>query len=159
MKSGVLRFSAGLLSAFVAAVCTETLLTCGYTGIWLLFSQPIHNTDVGDGFSFIAISAMYASAIIALPTTAFVALPYFIISNHLGHSSRRYYLRSGLIIGLLVILAVGIWHFRYPGPPFRIDFDVVFFTVSSMIAGAMATLAFWGIARPDRLQQGQPASG
>lgn len=159
MRSVVLRVSAGLLSAFVTAVCTETLLTCGYTGIWLLLSQPIRNTDVGDGLSFIAISAMYASASIALPTTVFVALPYFIVSNHLRHSSRRYYLWSGLIIGLLVISAAGIWHFRYPGPPFRINFDVVFFTISSMIAGAMATLAFWITARPDRFQQRQPASG
>jgi len=156
MNSGILRVLVGLVGAFVTAVCTETLLTCGYAGIWLLASQSVQNT--GDGLSFIAITAMYASGSIALPTIILIALPYAVVSNYWRKSSRRYYLWSGLVIGLLAIVAAGIWHYRYPGPPIRADFDMAFFAISSMVTGVIAALAFWLIARPDRLQHQLPAS-
>jgi hypothetical protein len=153
MKSSFFRILAGLLSAWVAAVCVETLLTCAYTGIWVLFSLPLGNTNAADGMSFIATTALYASAIVSLPAIAFVALPYFLVSNYLGYSSRRYYLWSGSILGLLIIVAVGIYHFRGPGPPIGLRGDVIFFIGSAMITGSAAALAFWTVVRPDRLRQ------
>jgi hypothetical protein len=159
MRAVFFRTAVGLIGAFVIAVCAEAMLTLLYTGTWLLAARPIANTDVLDGTSFIVMSAMYVSASIALPAIIFVALPYVVVSNYLGKSSRRYYLCSGLSIGLLVIAVVGIWHLRYPGPPMRLRVDDLFFAVSAMITGAAAALAFWRIARPDRLQQRKPTSG
>src|ERR1700761_2689973 len=123
MRSSFFRVLAGLLIAYVVAVCSETLLTCVYTGIWALFSLPLGTSNATDGLSFIATTALYASAIVSLPAIAFVALPYFLVSSYLGYSSRRYYLWSGSTLGLLIIIAIGIYHFRGPGPPIGLRGD------------------------------------
>jgi hypothetical protein len=158
MRAGLFRTVAGLVGAFVVAVCTETMLTLFYTGLWLLAARPNRSADVLGGTSFIAMSAMYVSARIALPAVIFVALPYVVVSNHFGKSSRRYYLWSWLAIGLLVITIAGIWHFRYPGPPTQLSGENIFFAVSAMITGSAAALAFWLIARPDQLRKISPRS-
>ncbi len=154
MRARVLRSAAGLVVAFVVAVCAETMLTLLYTGIWLLMALPIRNTDVLDGTSLIAISAMYVSANIAWPAVLFLALPYVVVSSHFGKSSRRYYLASGLVIGFIAIAVAGLWHFRYPGPPIRFSGEYVFYALSAMITGSVAALAYWLIARPDRCEEG-----
>ena len=77
MRSSFFRVLAGLFGAYVVSVCTETLLSCLYAGIWALFSLPLGSSNAADGLSFIATTALYASAIVSLPAIAFVALPHF----------------------------------------------------------------------------------
>ena len=159
MRSRTLSIAAGLVGAFLAAVCAGIVLSCGYAVMRVLSSGPSATANMGEGLAFIAINAMYVSASLALPTILLVALPHVIISNRLRHFSRKYYLWSGVAIGLLVVVVVGIRQHLHPGPPVRIGPDQWFFIFSAIIAGALAALIFWNIARPDRSQSQEPASG
>lgn len=150
MRSRTLSIATGLIGAFLAAVGTGIVSSCGYAIIRVLTSGPGAEAKMGEGLAFIAVNAMYVSASIALPTILLAALPHVIISNRLRHSSRKYYLWSGVAIGLLVVIAVGVRQHMHPGPPLRIGPDEWLFVLSALGAGAIAALVFWIVARPDR---------
>jgi hypothetical protein len=153
MKSRAPRIAAGLVGAFIAAIGAEAAIACGYAGILMFTSQPIGNADIGDAFIFVAASAMYSSAIIALPVILLLALPCVLVSNRLQHFSRNYYLLSGAVIGLLTFVLLEARERWLPGPLLLVDFDVRFFAISSIISGAVSAWAFWSIARPDKWQR------
>lgn len=147
MTSKVLKMSAGLCGAFIAAVLVGVLLSCGYAAILVLVSGA--GTEVGEGLLFIAVNAAYVSVVIALPTVLILALPHVMISSRLHRTSITYYLLSGIIIGLIAAVVVGIRQNALPGPPFHMGMDQYFFVFSAATAGAISALAFWKVARPD----------
>jgi len=150
------KVAIGLLGAFLAAVGVGIVLGCGYALVPLVIAGKELESPVGDALLFIAANAAYFSAVIAFLAIALIALPHVIISHHLRQSSRKYYLVSGIAIGLLVVVIVGIWQRLRPGPPFHIGSDEYFFTFSAVSAGAVAALTYWKIARPDKLRHQSP---
>jgi len=152
-KTGALKIFLGIAGAFAAAVGSGVIFSCAYS--LLLIPADLKNSEavISDGLLFVAASAVYLSSVVAFLTLTFLALTYVIISNRLQHSSRRYYLCSGVAIGPFVFILLEIWQHRLPGPPFRVDFDVLFFAISFMISGTTSAWAFWSIARPDKWQR------
>lgn len=152
-KIHILRMAFGFAGAFLAAISSGVVLTCAYT---LLLIPPGKDkypaTGVSDGLLLIASSAAYVSAAIAFVVIACVALPYVIVSNRLQYCSRNYYLWSGVAIGLLAFILLEVRQHWLPAPPLRLDCDVLFFAISSMISGAVSAWVFWSIARPDKWQ-------
>lgn len=142
----------GLVGAFLAAVGVGVVLSCGYALLQLLAAGKGAGSEVGGGVLFIAINAAYVSAVMASLAIALLALPHVIVSQRLRHTSKKYYVLSGIVIGLVVIVVAGIWQRRLPAPPFHMGSDQYFFVVSAIAAGAMSALTYWSIARPDRLR-------
>lgn len=149
----VMKLVTGLAGAFLAAVGVAVVLSCGYALLQLHDAVGKEAaSEVGGGLLFIATNAAYVSAVMAFLAIALLALPHVIISQRLQHTSRKYYVLSGIVIGLVVIVVAGIWQRRLPAPPFHMGLDQYFFVVSAIAAGAIAALAYWSIARPDQLQ-------
>ena len=140
----------GLAGAFLAAVSVVVILSCGYALLQLHDAGKEAASEVGGGLLFIATNAAYVSAVMAFLAIALLALPHAIISQRLGHTSKTYYVLSGVVIGLVVIAVAGIWQRRLPAPPFHMGSDQYFFVVSAIAAGAIAALTYWSIARPDQ---------
>jgi hypothetical protein len=154
MRSNFLAISAGLVCAFLAAVGVGIVLTSFYALIAVLTSGTGAETNLSNGLAFIAVSAGYISASIALPTIIFAAVPHVIVSHRLGHSSWRYYLVSGIIIALIAVAVVGIRQYALPAPTFHLGRDEYLFIFSAIVAGAISALTFWKVARPDHLRGG-----
>jgi hypothetical protein len=146
-----MKLVAGLAGAFLAAVGVGVILSCGYALLQLHDGKEAAS-EVGDGLLFIATNAAYVSAVMAFLAIALLALPHVIISQRFQHTSREYYVMSGIVIGLVVIVVAGIWQRRLPAPPFHMGRDQYFFMVSAIAAGAIAAMAYWSIARPDRVR-------
>jgi len=142
----------GLAGAFLAAVGVAVILSWGYALLQLFAAGKEAGSEVGGGLLFIAINAAYVSAVMASLAIALLALPHVIVSQRLQHTSRKYYVLSGIVIGLVVIVIAGIWQRRLPAPPFHMGSDQYFFALSAMAAGAISALTFWNIARPVRLR-------
>ena len=140
-----LRLLAGLAGAFVAAVCICVVLSCGYA-LLLTAGHEAASADVAGGLLFIAVNAVYVSAQIALMAIALLALPHVVISQRLQQTSKRYFVFSGIAIGLIAIAAAGIWQRRLPAPPFHMGADQYFFVVSAIVAGAVSALVYRKIA-------------
>jgi hypothetical protein len=149
-KTQLLRVALGFAGAFLAAVSSSVVLTCAYSLLLIPGKAKEPARGISDGLLLIASSAAYVSALIAFLVIACVALPYVIVSNRLQHFSRNYYLWSGVAIGLLAFILLEVRQHWLPAPPFRVDLDVLFFAISSVISGAVSAWAFWSIARPDR---------
>lgn len=147
----VMKLVTGLVGAFFAAVGVAVVLSCGYALLQLHGAVGKEAaSEVGGGLLFIATNAAYVSAVMAFLAIALLALPHVIISQRLRHTSRKYYVLSGIVIDLVVIAVAGIWQRRLPAPPFHMGPDQYFFIVSAIAAGAIAALTYWSIARPDR---------
>lgn len=145
----IIRLVAGLTGAFLAAVITVVILSCGY--VLLQLRDFGDTTTIVDGLLFIASTTAYASTIVAFFAITFLALPLIIIFQRLGCTSKKHYILSGMMIGLAVISAVEIWRrWQFFLPPFHMGADEYFFVVSAIAAGAMAALTYWSIALPDR---------
>jgi hypothetical protein len=149
-KAQMLRMALGFSGAFFAAVSSGVILTCAYSLLLIVGKAKEPATGISDGLLLIASSAAYVSAIIAFLLIACVALPYVIVSNRLQRFSRNYYLWSGVAIGLLAFILLEVRQHWLPAPPFRVDLDVLFFAISSMISGAVSAWVFWSAARPDK---------
>ena len=104
------------------------------------------SADVGCGLLFIAVSAAFVSAQIALLAIALLALPHVVISQRLQRTSKRYFVLSGIVIGLIAVAAAGIWQRRLPAPPFHMGADQYFFVVTAVVAGAVSALVYRKIA-------------
>ena len=149
----MMKMVTGLAGAFLAAVGVAIVLSCGYALLQLHEVGNEPGSEVGGGLLFIATNAAYVSACLALVAIALLALPHVIVSQRLEHTSKTYYVLSGVAIGLLVIIAAGIWQRRLPAPPLHMGRDQYFFILSAAASGAIAALTYWSIARPDRLQR------
>jgi uncharacterized membrane protein len=143
----------GLAGAFLAAVGVTVVLSCGYALLQLSAVHGEAGSDVGDGLLFIATNAAYVSAVMAFLAIVLLALPHVLISQRLQHTSKKYYVLSGIVIGLVVIVVAEIWQRRLPAPPFHMGPDRYFFVVSAIVAGAISALTYWSIARPDQLSR------
>jgi hypothetical protein len=146
-KISPLRLVTGLAGAFVAAVCASVVLSCGYA-LLLATGNETGSADVRGGLLFVAVNAAYVSAQLALLAIAVLALPHVIVSQQLRRTSKRYFVLSGMVIGLITIAVAGIWQRRLPGPPFHIGADQYFFVVSAIAAGAVSALVYRKIAYP-----------
>jgi len=153
-KIQIFKMAVGLAAAFFAAVGVCIAFACGYALLSLPTSKE-SGAQVADGLLFIAVSAAYVSAVMAFLAIVLIALPHIIISHRLRHSSRNYYVWSGIAIGLLVVIVAAVHQRLYPGPPFHMGSDEYFYIVSGIAAGAISSLTFWSIARPDRWQRGR----
>jgi hypothetical protein len=147
-----MKLVTGLAGAFLAAVGVSVILSCGYALLQLRDVGKEAGSEVGGGLLFIATNAAYVSAVMAFLAIALLALPHVIISQRLQHTSRKYYVLSGIVIGLVVIVVAEIWQRRLPAPPFHMGSDQYFFLVSAIAAGAISALTYWSIARPDQLR-------
>lgn len=145
-----MKLVTGLAGAFLAAVGVGVILSCGYALLQLHDVGKESALEVSGGLLFIATNAAYVSAVMAFLAITLLALPHVIISQRLHHTSKKYYVLSGIVIGLVVIAAAGIWQRRLPAPPFHMGADQFFFVVSAIAAGAIAALTYWSIARPDQ---------
>ena len=154
MRSNLLAISAGLVCAFVAAVCVGIVLSSCYALIAVLASGAGSETNLSNGLAFTVVSAAYVSASIALPTILFAAVPHIIISYRLRRNSWKYYLVSGIVIALIAVAVVGIRQYALPAPPFHLGRDEYFFIFSAIVAGAISALTFWKVAGPDHLGGG-----
>ena len=142
-----LRLIAGLAGAFVAAVCVCVVLSCGYA-LLVAAGHEAASADVASGLLFVAVNAAYVSAQIAFLAIVLLALPHVVVSQRLQRTSRRYFVFSGISIGLIAIAAAGIWQRRLPAPPFHMGADQYFFVVSAIVAGAVSALVYRKIAYP-----------
>ena len=140
-----LRLFSGLVGAFVAAVGVCVALSCGYA-LLVAAGHGAASADVGGGLLFIAVSAAFVSAQIALLAIALLALPHVVISQRLQRTSKRYFVLSGIVIGLIAVAAAGIWQRRLPAPPFHMGADQYFFVVTAVVAGAVSALVYRKIA-------------
>ena len=147
-----MKLVTGLAGAFLAAVGVGVVLSCGYALLQLHDIGKEAVSEVGGGLLFIATNAAYVSSVMALLAITLFALPHVIISQRLQRTSKKYYVLSGVVIGLVVIMAAGIWQRRFPAPPFHMGSDQYFFVVVAIAAGAISALTYWSIARPDQRQ-------
>lgn len=142
-----LRLLAGLAGAFVAAVGVCVALSCGYT-LLIVANRGAMSADFGSGLLFVAANAVFVSAQIALLAIALLALPHVVISQQLQRTSKRYFVLSGIAIGLIAVAAAEIWQRRLPAPPFHMGSEQYFFVISAIAAGAISALVYRRIAYP-----------
>jgi hypothetical protein len=147
-----MKLVTGLAGAFLAAVGVGVILSCGYALLQLSDVRKETGSEFGSGLLFIATNAAYVSAVMASLAIALLALPHVIVSQRLRYTSKKYYVLSGIVIGLVVIVVAEIWQRRLPAPPFHMGSDQYFFAVSAIAAGAVSALTYWSIARPDRVR-------
>ena len=141
----------GLSAAFLAAVCTGTVMSIAYALIEALPYFHDSDLEISGGLWFVAVNAAYVSSSIALPTILLVALPHILVSFRLRRVSMTYYVASGTVIGLAAVIAIElVRQLGYPGPPFRFDADTAFFLVTAATAGAVAAFTFWKTVNPER---------
>lgn len=147
-----MKLVTGLAGAFLAAVGVGVILSCGYALLQLSDAGKESGSEVGGGLLFIATNAAYVSAVMASLAIALLALPHVIVSQRLRHTSKKYYVLSGIVIGLVVIVVAEVWRRRFPMPPFHMGADQYFYVVAAIAAGGVSALTYWSIARPDRLR-------
>jgi hypothetical protein len=147
-----MRLATGLFGAFLAAVGVTVILSCGYALLRLRDVGIVPASELGDGLVFIATSSAYASAERAFLAIVLLALPHVLVSQRLQHTSKKYYVLSGIVIGLIVIVVAEVWRRRFPMPPFHMGADQYFYVFAAIAAGGVSALTYWSIARPDRLR-------
>lgn len=136
-----------LLAALVAAVAAETLLVSIYMSLRALAGGLEASGNLGEALVFVTLGAVYMSAQVALPTTAFVALPYVLISRALKKTTMSFYVWSGSLIGICACVASFLIKAAYPHPDSPLGLDKYFLLVSAAMSGAFAGYVFWRIAR------------
>jgi hypothetical protein len=142
-----LRLLASLVGAFVAAVGVCVALSVAYT-LLAAAGRGAASAEVGSGLLFVAVNAAIVSAQIALLAIALLALPHVYVSQRLQRTSKRYFVLSGIAIGVITVVAAEIWQRRFPGPPFDMGSDRYFVMVSAIAAGAISALVYRRIAYP-----------
>lgn len=145
-----LRLVAGLIGAWMAAIFASTVLSCGYS-LLIAFGDARHIPPPQVIFSNIelfAAGAAYISGQISIIAIALFALPHVIVSRRLNKTSRKYFVASGAVIGLITVVAVLVWQGGFLAPQSPMGRDEYFLLVTSMVVGAIAAFVYWKIARP-----------
>jgi hypothetical protein len=155
--SQILIILCGFAAALIAAVAVGMITSCGYGLFRILAARGATTPDLYGAFIFLALNAAYMSAKVAFPTIIIAAAPYVWLSLRLHRTSLGHYVVSGALIGLGAAAVMTAWRYLSPMPPFRMDPDAYFTAVSAILAGAIAALTFWQVARPDRMRHQAPA--
>jgi hypothetical protein len=141
---------AGLLGAWMAAIFVSTVLSCGYS-LLIAFGDARHIPPPQVIFSNIelfAAGAIYISGQVSIIAITLLALPHVIASRRLNKTSRKYFVASGAVIGLITVVAVLVWQGGFLALQSSMGRDEYFLLVTSMVVGAIAAFVYWKIARP-----------
>jgi hypothetical protein len=132
--------------AFVAGCLHSIHMESGHVAEFLK-GITSGNREALTTFFLVGLVAAIAAALISALAIIFIAWPLYLAARRHRVLSLNAYLFSGLLVSLLVTGILLITQ-RYLDPLLPSDYKLE--VISILIAGPLAAMSFWLVARPDR---------